>query len=78
MYRRFPATVPPEIGIDELFAEALRRADSELGTLPGLVVTRSRPVHSGPFDSVLCSAVVWSVVHGVSTGASGWRRRRLA
>ena len=78
MYRLFPSVPPAEVGVDELFAEALRRADSELGTLPGLVVTRSRPVHSGPFDSVLCSAVVWSVVHGGSTGTSGWRRRRLA
>jgi hypothetical protein len=78
MFRLFPAAAPPDIGVDELFAEALRRADSELGTLPGLTVTHARAVHSGPFDSVLCSAVVWSVVHGRSTQVYGWKQRRLA
>jgi hypothetical protein len=78
MYRLFPATIPPEVGADELFAEALRRANIEFGTLPGLLVTHSRPVHSAPFDSVLCSAVVWAVIEGRSTQATGWRHRRPA
>jgi hypothetical protein len=76
MFRLFPAWVPPDVGVDELFAEALRRAATELGSLPGLVVTHSRPAHSGLFDSVLCSAVVWTVILGHHTPASGWRQRR--
>ena len=75
MYRLFSVTAPPGVGIDELFAEALRRADMELGALPGLAVTDARPVHSGPFDSVLCSAIVWAVIQGRSTQASGRQRR---
>ena len=34
--------------------------------MPGLVVTNPRPQQSGPFDSVLCSAVVWAVIEGRS------------
>lgn len=80
MYRLFPATPPPEPGLDELFAEALRRADVEFGgAIPGLVGTHSRPAHSGPFDSLLCSIVVWAVIEGRSVQAPAWPpHRRLA
>ena len=77
MYHLFPATVPLETGIDELFAEALRRADLEFGTMPGLVVTNPRPQQSGPFDSVLCSAVVWAVIEG-RAALPAWTHRGLA
>ena len=67
-----------DTGIGDLFAEALRRADVEFGTMPGLVVTHPRPLHSGPFDSVLCSAVVWAVIEGRSSLVPAWTNRRLA
>ena len=76
MFRLLPAAALPDARIDELFAEALRRADTEFGSLPGLVVTHSRPAHSGLFDSVLCSAVVWTVISGRHTPASGCGPRR--
>ena len=72
-----PATLPHETGLDELFAEALRRADLEFGAMPGLVETKPRPQHSGPFDSVLCSVVVWAVIEGRSA-APAWTARGLA
>ena len=78
MYPLYPLTDAPGTGIDELFAEALRRADIEFGTMPGLVVTHPRRLRSGPFDSVLCSAVVWAVIEGRSVQAPAWIHRGLA
>jgi hypothetical protein len=78
MYRLFPAMPPTEPGIDELFAEALRRADVEFGTMPGLVVSHPRSPRSGPFDSVLCSAVLWVVIEGRSTHGPACKHRGLA
>ena len=77
MYPLYPPRIA-DTGIDELFAEALRRADIEFGTMPGLVVTNPRRRHSGPFDSVLCSAVVWAVIEGRSAQAPAWIHRGLA
>jgi hypothetical protein len=78
MYRLFPEIPLPDPGLDELFAEALRRADAEFGAMPGLVGTQSKPAHSGPFDSLLCSMVVWAVIEGRSVQAPAWSHRRLA
>ena len=77
MYPLFLTMPPQEADIDELFAEALRRAVVEFGTIPGLVVTNPSPLRSGAFDSVLCSAVVWAVVEGRSARAPACTRRGL-
>ena len=70
--------MPADYGLDELFAEALRRADAEFGAMPGLGGTHSGAVRSGPFDSLLCSVVVWAVIEGRSVQAPVWSHRRLA